>query len=296
LPGLCLILTACDVIVEAAQGTGEEYRLQPAGAEASALEAALLPTPTLAPDAWMSWPVLPKISETALEIYRRGFEMGNNPHAFSKVGDCQNVPSMFMAPFDDPRLYRLGEEYADLDATIEWFAGSFSRESLAVRGGFNAASVLSPFWANPEICERNESPLECEYRVHKPIIAIISLETWWDKEPEEYEAYLRSIIEITIEHGVVPILTTKADNLEGGHRINGVIARLGYEYDIPVWNFWAAVQDLPGGGLLEDGFHLTFAANQFDDPERMLAAWPWRNLTGLQSIHSVWESLSAPAR
>ncbi|MEE8567425.1 MAG: hypothetical protein V3S81_02365, partial [Anaerolineales bacterium] len=224
----------------------------------------------------------------------RGFMSGNDPHAFSKVGDCQNVPSMFMGSFDDPGQFSLGDEYGYLQDTIDWFTDSFSRESQAVRRGFNAASILSPFWADPDECISGETPLECEYRINKPIIAIISLETWWEKEPESYEEYLRAIIEITIDHGVVPILTTKADNLEGDHRINIAIFMLAQEYDIPLWNFWKAVQPLPAHGLMEDGFHLTFARNFYDDPERMKSAWPWRNLTALQALDAVWTSISAP--
>ena len=258
----------------------------------------ILSTPTarvtLAPDAWKGMPIIPEVSETAREIYQHGFMSGNDPHAFSKVGDCQNVPSMFMWVFDDPSQFSLGDEYSYLQDTIDWFAGSFSRESQAVRRGYNAASILSPFWANPDECNAGETPLECEYRINKPIIAIISLETWWEKEPESYEEYLREIIEVTIDHGVVPILTTKADNLERDHSINIVIFMLAQEYDIPLWNFWKAVQPLPAHGLMDDGFHLTFAGNYYDDPERMKSAWPWRNLTALQALDAVWTSISAP--
>jgi hypothetical protein len=60
-----------------------------------------------------------------------------------------------------------------------------------------------------------------------------------------------------------------------------------------MWNFWAAVQPLPQHGLSEDGFHLTYAQPFFDDPVRMQQAWPWRNLTALQTINSVWHGISA---
>jgi hypothetical protein len=248
----------------------------------------------LAPDAWKELPVVPEVSETAVQIYRKGIEKGNDPHAFSKVGYCQNVPSMFLAPFADPREYSLGEQYAHLQPAIDWFDGSFERESLAVSGGLNAASVLSPTWADPTQCEPGETPLECELRNHRPIIAMISLETWWDKEPGVYESYLREIIEITIEHGTVPVLSTKADNLEGGHRINAAIAQLAYEYDVPLWNFWKAVQPLHKGGLSDDNFHLTYAGNYFDDPQRMEKGWPWRNLTALQTLDAVWRAVTSP--
>lgn len=239
------------------------------------------------PDAWQELPVIPEFSEHALEIYFDGLAMGNDPHAFAKVGDCQNVPSMYLSMFDTHSAYSLGEEYAYLEETIDWYAGSFERESEAVRRGFNAASLVSAFWADPEDCEPGETPLTCEYRIHNPSIAIISLETWWEGAPENYEGYLRTIIEESIAAGVLPILATKADNVEGDHQINRVIAALADEYDIPLWNFWRAVQPLPNHGLSDDGFHLTFAASYFDDPERMENAWPWRNLTALQVLDAA---------
>lgn len=238
------------------------------------------------PEDWMNWPVVPELTDTAIEIYRRGLDNGNDPHHFSKVGDCQNVPSMFLSIFDHPGFFSLGE-YDYLQPTIDYFEGSFSRESQAVRRGFNAASIVSPFWADPEMCDSGETPLECEFRLYRPSIAIISLETWWDSAPENYEKYVRQIIEATIANDVVPILATKADNLEGENQINAILASLAVEYDIPVWNFWAAVQPLPNHGLTDDGFHLTWATNHFDDEQKMRNAWPWRNLTALQVLDAV---------
>ncbi|TFH31908.1 MAG: hypothetical protein E4G99_13400 [Anaerolineales bacterium] len=242
---------------------------------------------SLADGEWMTLPVIPEVSERAQQIYAEGMRQGNDPHAFSKIGDCQNVPSMFVSIFDHAGFYSLGEPYAYLSETIDWYQGSFMRESMAVRRGFNAASLVSPVWADPEVCEIGEDPLHCELRIHNPSVAIVSLETWWAGNPDNYEKYIRQILEALIDQGVVPILATKADNVEGDHRINGILAGLAYEYQIPLWNFWSAIQSLPDHGLMEDGFHLTFAPNQFDDPQVMEAAWPWRNLTALQVLDSV---------
>ncbi len=48
-----------------------------------------------------------------------------------------------------------------------------------------------------------------------------------------FEANLRKIIELSLAQGVLPVLTTKADNLEGDQQINRTIAALAYEFDIP---------------------------------------------------------------
>jgi hypothetical protein len=213
--------------------------------------------------------------------------MGRDPHAFSKVGDCQSITTYFLSNLGTPGLIDLGS-YTGLQQTIDWFKGSFDRESLSVKGGFNAAAVLSPLRADPKVCKTGESPVACEYRLHNPGIALISLEEWWAGHPENYEKYMRQIIEYSIQQGVLPILATKADNLEGNQLINQTIARLAWEYDIPLWNFWAAVQPLPGHGLIEDGFHLTHGNNfNFDVGPGMQTGWTIRNLTALQALEAV---------
>ena len=103
---------------------------------------------------------------------------------------------------------------------------------------------------------------------------------------------MRHVIERILETGAVPIIATKADNLEGDHAINATVAQVAYEYDIPLWNYWAAIQPLPNHGLSSDGFHLTFARNFFDDPVRMNSAWPWRNLTALQTLDVIRRGLT----
>jgi hypothetical protein len=243
-------------------------------------------------DDWRLLPVVPPITEAMRAVYQRGLELGNNPRAFSKVGDCQNVASFFLHVYDTPDEFRLGP-FESLRPTIDHFAGSWGRHSAAVDNGYNVASVLSPLWANPKLCEAGETPLACEYRLHQPSIAIISMETWWAQRPVEiYEDYLGQIVAFWIERGVVPVVATKADNLEGSHQINAAVARVAARYEVPLWNFWLAVQPLPNHGLTEDGFHLTFARSFFDDPARLRSGWPIRNLTALQVIDAVWRGVN----
>ncbi len=248
---------------------------------------------TLPPEKWDQWPVLPVVSQRAKQIYQSGIEMGNIPTHFSKVGDCQNIRQYFLGMFDSPESYGLGADNDYLLRTITYFSGSWGRLSEAVRTGFNVASVLTPITANPKTCLPGETPLECEFRTWKPSFVIISMETWTKNRPTDtYAGYMRQIIDFAISKGAVPILATKADNLEGDHSINLTIARLAAEYDIPLWNFWRAAYALPYHGLTEDGFHLTHASNYFDNPDFMEKAWPWRNLTGLQAIDVVWKAVT----
>jgi hypothetical protein len=239
--------------------------------------------------------VVPVLDQNAKDILLRGQAAGRDPHRFSKVGDCQNITTYFLSHFESPDLYRLGD-YASLQGAIDWFMGSFTRESLAVKGGMNVAAVLSPLRANPDFCNQGESPLACEYRLYNPSFAIISMEEAWSGEPEKYGKYMRQVIEYTLAQDILPVIATKADNLEGGDRINTIIAGLAWEYDIPLWNFWAAVQPLGGHGLQEDGFHLTHGSNFFFDvPPGQRTGYTLRNLTALQVIDAIREGFLAGA-
>lgn len=253
--------------------------------------AVFLQQPDRDPEDWQNWPVVPEMTETAKTIYQQGLAQGRTGDAFIKIGDCETYSPWFLADFESDN-YSLGEDNQNLAAVIDQFQGSYSRLSLAAKAGFNAASVLSPFWADREVCEAEETPLSCEIRIMEPSFALLTLgsnDVW---QPEKFEGNYRAILDHLIEEGVVPILATKADNIEEDHAINLTIAKLAVEYDLPLWNFWAAVQDLPDQGLQEDGVHLTWAPNRFDDPLAMEKAWPVRNLTALQTLDVVWRGVT----
>jgi hypothetical protein len=246
----------------------------------------------LEPDAWRSLPVIPESLDSRVEaIYQRGLELGNNPKAFSKVGDCGATPAWFLGDFDrGPQFYRLGD-YTALLPTIEYYSGSYSRASLAGKEGFTAASVFTQLWADRSQCMAGETPIACEYRVNRPSLAFIMLGTndVWHKD--SFEPQMRKIIEFSIENGVIPILSTKADDREGDGSLNATLAQLSIEYGLPLWNYWSAVQGLPNKGLQEDEAHITWAPNRFDDLQAMQKGWPVRNLTALQMLDLLRRSL-----
>ena len=251
-------------------------------------------TPTGAPRAtpqdWQQWPIIPTLSAHARQVLQDGLAAGRNPRAFAKVGDCETSTDWFLVDFDrGARYYNLGP-YTSLQPVIDYFAGSFQRISVASARGFTAASALSSLWANPETCKIGETPLACEYRLQQPILSFIMLGTNDVNHKDTFEANLRKILDQTLADGILPVLVTKADNLEGDQQINATIARLAYEYDIPLWNFWLAVQPLPNGGLQEDGAHLTHTPNRFDDPLDLQSAWAVRNITALQVLQVVMQT------
>ena len=252
------------------------------------------PTPTFSSKSWRELPVIPlQISEQMRLVYERGLASGNNPQAFSKVGDCQTGLPMFLGDLDKER-YNLGE-YTYLQPVIDYFAGSFGRSSRAVKDGLTASAVNVALWNDWRDCDVNETPLACEYRLQKPSFAIISLGTNDANGFVPFEETLRKVIDATLAQGIVPILATKADNAEGDHSINITIARLAYEYQIPVWNFWLAVQDLPLQGLRSPE-HLTYGEYvlpvDFSSPDVLQYAFNVRNLTALQVLDVVWRSVT----
>jgi hypothetical protein len=250
------------------------------------------PTPTIAPQNWKDLPVLPRISSRAREIYEHGLSLGNNPNAFAKVGDCGSSISWFLGPFDQgPAHYSLGE-YGYLEHLVDQFSGSFGRLSVAAQNGFTATSVFAPVWSDQTLCHPFEAPLACEYRVMKPSFAFIMLGTNDRWHLDTFEDDMRKIIEYSINHGVLPIIGTKADNFEEDESINQTIVHLALEYEIPLWNYWLAVQSLPNQGLEKDGVHLTWGPVRFDDPENLKLAWPVRNLTAMQALDLVWRDVA----
>jgi len=258
-------------------------------------------SPSLTPDAqtsiqeWEKAPVVPDLlSQEVIDLYKKGQEMGNNPHAFSVIGDCDSTPSWFLGDFDRGLLYYSLGGYSDLTDVISTFTGSFEHVNITVKRGFNTAAILSPLWADPKTCSPGESPLECEIQTNHPAFAFILLGTNDVYSLDSFKRNMKAIINELEGHGIIPILATKADDLEGGNRINAIISELAREYEIPLWNFWRAVQPLPDHGLQSDGAHLTWANNRFDDPTAMEKAWPWRNLTALQVLDFVWRGVQKP--
>jgi hypothetical protein len=253
-------------------------------------------TPTLSPDAWQSLPVVPVAGENARLIYQDGLGFGNDPHAFSILGDCLSLPENFLGVFGRGLgQYHLGDFYY-LQPAIDQFRASFSRQSISNGNGFNSAAVLSPLRANPRLCLAGENPMACEYRVHHPSFALIALGTDDNTvPPETFEKRIREIVEYTISSGVVPILATKADNREGENAFNRIIANLSYEYGVPLWNFWAAAQPLPLQGLVDNRGHLTGGnPGDFESPGSLNHGATVRSLTALQALDAVWHGVTAP--
>jgi hypothetical protein len=231
-------------------------------------------------EAWKDWPVIPQVPASARALYQQGLALGNDPHAFSILGDCQSLAETFLGIYDtDPAV--VAGLPAGLQAVAASFHGSFNRQSPTVKGGTTAGAVLWDAWhENKYTCQAGESPLDCELRLHKPSIVIINLGTHYETRNI---IYLRKILDRLTAQGIVPILTTKADNRELDDRLNQEMALLAAEYDVPLWNFWAAVSDLPNNGVgMKKGEEFLGEIYLSDEGlER-------HRYTALQALEAVW--------
>ena len=236
-------------------------------------------TPTVSAD-WKSLPVIPIIDPSINKIYEYGQTLGNDPHAFSIFGDCQSRPDEFFGVFETDSDF-VSTLSPELQETVENFQGSFNRESPTSKDGTTPGSLLWAAWHQGEFtCSFAETPVECELRIHRPSFVIIQVGTHFESRNTEY---LRRIILQLMDAGVVPILATKADNREKDERINRDMSMLASEYDLPLWNFWAAVSDLPDRGLytrsdrpLQGPIYLTEEAAAI------------HRMTGLEALNAVW--------
>ncbi len=236
---------------------------------------------------WKSAPIIPDhVSQATIEIFLKGQALGNYANRYSKAADCNGSPSLFLGHFGYPEdVWSLGE-YEYLRPVIVEYHDSLQHTSEASMKGFNAASLLTPFLANPEVCESGDSPLVCEIKTYQPSVMFIFMGTNDAYRQETFEENMRTVIETMIEYGVIPIVASKPDDLLGTNdAFNTILFNLANEYDVPFWNFWAAVQDLPNQGMdTEEPGHITFAPPNFDDEWNMTAAWPYRNLGALEIL------------
>lgn len=233
-----------------------------------------------------------------LSVYRRGQAKGNDPNVFSKVGDSISVAIEMYDPIGRG-VYNLGE-HGYLQAAIDHFwlrENSFTRVSLAAANGWTTSAVLNPRFSKPSLCYATESPLECEYRIARPSVALIMLGTndVTFTSPDVYAYNINRIVEISLENGVIPVLSTIPVRLgqEGNvERFNGIIREIAAVRGLPLWDFYSASAGLPNSGLGGDGVHLASPPGGYADAanftgENLQYGYVARNLGALQMLYAV---------
>ncbi|MFO7586319.1 MAG: hypothetical protein R6W69_16450 [Anaerolineales bacterium] len=232
----------------------------------------------------MSWPIDPQVSPAMREVYLRGQSNGLNPRAISIFGDCQSAPEEFLGYYIN-NLDAYAALPSELQETVDRFAESLTRSSPTSQPGVTAGALLWSGWPDGDFsnCLENENPAACELRNHRPAIVLINIGTHYE---DRNERYMRMLIEMLLEQGSIPIITFKADNREGNHAINLGNAALITEYQIPYWNLWAAVDELPGHNLYTKKGQEYLGEIYLNEAAQDAQRW-----TALQVLNLVWRSV-----
>lgn len=259
-----------------------------------------VPVTYAADDPAMGVELAARIVEHLDILARVGHSTGKDAHRFAKVGDSLTATRHFLVPFGDGD-YELAE-FARLQDVIDYFSSGagenpFSRTSLAAASGWTTSAVLDPEYADAELCQPDESPLACEYRVYRPAVALIAFGSNDVQRlyPARFEQNLLDIIALSMENGVIPVLATLPPRDNYGEEVrafNQIVRRLGYKYAVPVWDLSTALGLLPGTALTDDGIHLTIPPQGYPGSanfkeSNLIFGYVVRNLTALHALESL---------
>lgn len=279
---------------QAAQSSTPTPTAAPSPTPASSPESTAATTSTQAPAS----PALPysghisNVGPHLKTIYARGQQLGNNPRAFSKIGDCEAAFPVFLQDFDKGS-YDLAD-YQYLGVVLSHFAGSFVRIGQAADGGMSSTALLNAIWADPDACNPGETPLACEYRNHRPAVALVMVRTIDASAIAngQYHSELTQIVQVSVSQGVIPILSTVP--YWGPYNpdttlINDTIRRVASENAVPLWDFWLTSEQLPNRGVTQD-YHIAdpaYTRAAFFDPDSLQMAVTRRNLEALEVLHAI---------
>lgn len=247
--------------------------------------------------------VIPELTEHGIEIYKRGQAAGRNAAMFSKVGDSMTYSDSFLTGFAGDE-YDLGE-WSTLQTLIDYINANensaFNRTNYATALGFSTIASLDPTWADADLCEPNETPLNCEFRLSNSAFAIVMFGTndvlYFD--PATFDFYLRTVILNIIEQDIVPIMSTfpiRPEAPDLTFTFNQIIVQVATDYDLPLMNLAVALQDLPDRGVdLDDPLHLTepelpntvFTLNE----DALQYGYTVRNFVTLETLLGIYQDL-----
>ena len=248
------------------------------------------PTATIDPNATPT--PTPPPPDNVKAIFARGQQLGNNAQRFSKVGDSIIEQPHYMVKFDTPD-YNLGQ-YAYLQDVLNYYRGSYGRDSFAVRRGLHSWSWNNPTWADKDQCLPDEGPIACEYRIFKPSVSFIVLGSNDVGVPEYFRKSMEELVQFTIDQGVIPIIVTKADRHEGDSNINNIILKeTAAKFNVPLLDFDAVAGTMPNRGIdPADGTHLTFYyAHDYSVPEAFTRGHAIHDLTSVIMLDELWRLL-----
>ncbi len=259
----------------------------------------------------MAYPVVPQLSPSSAGMLSRLYSsavlnFGTQGGVFAKVGDDPMDSPNFMAPFATG-TYSLGNAYADLQGTIDFYAATPVRPALdPTINSFNVDSeAAGPDFGVDTLSEAapaggpcdavgGGSRLACEYLLSRPSIALISFSAAnvVYLPPEQFRSELQTLVfESMSNYGVIPVLATIPAG--GGYtteqlaEYNRAIVEVAVEAEVPLWNLWRAMQERG----VSDPFSVAPDGPAVFSDAALSYGYNVRNLTALQTLKAVREAV-----
>jgi hypothetical protein len=245
------------------------------------------------------------------DIFQHGQTLGKRADVFTKVGDSNTTSGDFLYPMGLSNQCDLGP-FNYLQDTISYFSvpvpqsdkNSFTHTSIAARKGLSSSAALDPMWAAGNGCAPNENPVACEYRRFQPSIAIIMvglMDVRYNTAPDLFRSNIEQLIQMTINEGVIPVITNiivipeqQTLSFDVALRIDDILLDIADQYQIPMINLWRAVQPLPNYGIGPDRTHLRHVVGSFCDftgAEQTIGG-TLRNLLTLETLDELRRNVS----
>jgi lysophospholipase L1-like esterase len=117
--------------------------------------------------------------------------------------------------------------------------------------------------------------------------------------PDVFANNLRQIVQITIDMGIVPVLSTIPPKNLGDDQnfrvdaYNSVIRQIAAQFDIPLWDYFSNMVNAPNRGMSPDGLHPSESpyGSGVLTAESLRYGFTIRNLNALQVLDSIWRKV-----
>jgi hypothetical protein len=255
------------------------------------------PSLVLNPDlrALYAVPVMSEIDPSMQEVFDYGQELGNHANVVTKIGDSVTADPIYLNLFS--RSDHVLGPYDYLQDTLRFFGRNMAPESIGAKIGMTSYVIFDPMWARSELCEPNETPLDCEYRVRQPSVSMIMFGANDVRHIDvaAFDENMRDIVDNTLQHGIIPVLSTFSYDPNGGYydqalAFNLAITAIAEDYKIPLINLWSAARVLPEYGLDGDDVHMMhsgFRYLKFDTGHETWYGVSLRNLLTLRMLEEI---------
>lgn len=247
------------------------------------------------PASFTATPVIPTIDSAMTArlatVIQTGQANGNRANVFTRAGDSITYSNQFLVPLAtaSAAVDRAGD--GSLNDTLGYFRSgfigsnnSFANPSTAAYGGWTSSDVLAR--------------LPNELATSRPAFVLIMVGTndiTLGVSVDTYRQNLTRIVQTALNAGVVPVLSTIPDIAlypSAQSRLgefNQAVQDVGESLQVPVWNYWRALQRLPDKGLSADGVHPSASPNGGGDLTAFGLNYGYdvRNLTALQTLDKL---------